>query len=65
MKTFQPLADSTSKTSLPKISVPRELVDISMLSALGWSLSLLLAIYLASSGPSYSIAEIASLTALP
>ena len=65
MKTLQTPTDSTGKTSFPKISVPQELVDISILSALGWSLSLLVAIYLASTGPSYSAAEIASLTALP
>jgi hypothetical protein len=63
--TLQAPADSTGKTSFPKISVPRELVDISMLSALGWSVSILVAIYLASDGPGYSAADIASLTALP
>ena len=63
--TLQVPADSTSKTSFPKISIPPELADISVLSALGWSLSILVAIYVASDGPGYTVAEIASLTAFP
>jgi hypothetical protein len=65
MTTLGSPADSTSKTPFPNVSIPHELVDISLLSALGWSLSILVAICLASAEPSYSVADIASLTAWP
>jgi hypothetical protein len=65
MKTLQTPSSSASEILFPKVSVSRELVDISMMSALRWSLSLLAAVAIdfASAGPGYL--EIATLTAFP
>jgi hypothetical protein len=49
---------SGSATPFSKISFPRDLVEIAMLSALGWSICVLVAIYFARAGLSYLSTEI-------
>ncbi|MEI9926106.1 MAG: hypothetical protein WDN50_24345 [Bradyrhizobium sp.] len=58
MKILQTPSGSASKTPFSKISFPPDLVEIAMLSAFGWSICLLVAIYFARAGASYLITEI-------
>jgi hypothetical protein len=58
MKILQTPSGSASNTPFSKISFPLELVEIAMLSALGWSICVLAAIYFASTGASYLVTEI-------
>jgi hypothetical protein len=63
MKTLQTPSGSARNTRFSKISLPQELVEIAMLSALGWSMCLLMAVYFAPAGSSYPDTEIATLAA--
>ena len=58
MKILQTPSGSASNTPFSKLSVPRELVEIAMLSALGWSICVLVAIYFARTGLIYLATEI-------
>jgi hypothetical protein len=58
MKILQTPSGSARNTPSSKISLPWEFVEIAMLSALGWSIGVLVAIYFASAGSSYLGAEI-------
>jgi hypothetical protein len=58
MKILHTPSGSASNTPFSKISFPREFVEIAMLSALGWSICLLVAIYFARAGSSYLGTEI-------
>jgi hypothetical protein len=60
MKILHTPSGSASNISFSKISLPREFVEIAMLSALGWSICLLVAIYFASAGAGYLGTEIAA-----
>ena len=57
MKILQTPSGSASNTPFSKISLPQELVEIAMLSALGWSICVLVAIYFASTGANYLVTE--------
>jgi hypothetical protein len=50
MKILQTPSGSASNTPFLKTSIPQELVEIAMLSALGWSICVLVAIYFARTG---------------
>lgn len=63
MKIHQTPSGSGSNTLLSRISLPPELVEIAMLSAFGWSMCVLVAIYFASAGSSYLGTEIATIAA--
>jgi hypothetical protein len=65
MNTLQTPSGSARNTPFSKASLPRELVDIAILSALGWSMCLFVAIYSISAGPGYLGTEIATLAAFP
>jgi hypothetical protein len=60
MKILQTPSGSARNTPFSKIFFPPELVEIAMLSALGWSICVLAAIYFASTGASYLVTEIVS-----
>jgi len=65
MNTLQTPSGSASNTPFSKVSLPRELVDIVILSGLGWSMCLFVAISSVSAGPGYLGNEIAILAAFP
>jgi hypothetical protein len=65
MKILQTPSGPANDAPFSKLFLPRELADIAMLSALGWSLCLLVAIYFASAGPSYPGIGSVTLTAFP
>ena len=65
MKTDQTSSVSAGKIRYPKIFVPHELTRVAMLSVLGWSISVIVLICLATDGPSYPGTEFVSLTAFP
>jgi hypothetical protein len=60
MKILHTPSGSASNTPFSKISFPHDLVEIAMLSALGWSICVLVAIYFAFTGSSYLGTEIVS-----
>jgi hypothetical protein len=61
MKILPPPSGRASKTPFSRISLPPELVEIAMLSAFGWSVCILVAVYFAPVGSSYPGTEIATL----